>query len=100
MIGQPESSNWITVAADIDDVPQPGELGKLRTERRCLFAYRDAAEQWIIEQAAEGYAPAEGSTGIASCATLAYTGPTDAPGNCWSVTVEKITGRVVREPKS
>ena len=93
MIGTPEASEWVTIAADTDDVPQPGEIGKLRTELSARFAYRAEADTWLAEMQRGGY---DGT--IASCA-CSYYGPTDAPGNCWSVSVSKITGRVVAEPR-
>ena len=85
MIGTVEREIWRTVAADVDGVPQPAEIGK-RTERAsCRFAYRAEAEQWVIAMSSEGY----GNPVIASAA-CSYYGPTDAPGNCWSATVEKV----------
>ena len=92
MIGTVETTEWITVAADIDGEPQPGELGKLRTERYARFAWRAEAETWLTEQQADGY------DGTIASAAVSWFGQTDAPGNCWSVTTSKITGTVVREP--
>lgn len=85
MIGQVIGETWRTVAADIDGIPQPEKINQLTATRRALFAYRAEAEKWAADQEAEGF----GETVIASAA-VSYFGPTDAPGNCWSVTVERL----------
>jgi hypothetical protein len=85
MIGQVEIANWRTVAADVDGVPQPEKIGQLTEQRRALFAYRSEVELWINEMAAQGF-----DDFIIASAATSYFGPTDAPGNCWSVTVERI----------
>jgi hypothetical protein len=84
MIGTVSTETWRTVAADVDNVPQPGEVNKLTERRTAQFAYRAEGEQWVRDMAAEGFA----ESWFASAA-VSYFGPTDAPGNCWSVTVEK-----------
>lgn|SRR5487761_1186702 len=85
MIGQVREENWRTVAADTDGIPQPEKINQVTTRRQALFAYRAETAQWIAEQEAEGF----GGPVIASAA-VSYFGPTDAPGNCWSVTVERL----------
>jgi hypothetical protein len=89
-LGKVTEETWRTVAADVDGVPQPEKIGQLTITRRAYFAYQDEAQAFLREQAAEGFAPADGWGGIGSAA-VSYFGPTDAPGNCWSVQVEKIT---------
>jgi len=85
MIGQVSEERWRTVAADIDGIPQPEKINQVHTSRRAMFAYRAEAELWIIGQAAEGFNDA-----VIASAAVSYFGPTDAPGNCWSVTIERL----------
>lgn len=85
MIGSVQTERWRTIAADIDGVPQPEKAGQVTVRRQAQFAYRAEAEQWAAEQEAEGF----GGTVISSAA-VAYFGPTDAPGNCWSVSTERL----------
>lgn len=84
MIGNVETTKWRTVAADIDGVPQPEKIGQLTESRRAQFAYRAEAVKWAADMTAEGFEV----IWIASAA-VSYYGPTDAPGNCWSVRVER-----------
>ena len=85
MIGTVTEENWRTIAADIDGIPQPEKINQVTTSRRALFAYHAEAQQWILDQAAEGFGDA-----VIASAAVSYFGPTDAPGNCWSVTVERL----------
>lgn len=85
MIGQVIQETWRTVAADIDGIPQPEKINQLTTSRRALFAYRAEAETWARQQEAEGF-----SETVIGSAAVSYFGPTDAPGNCWSVTAERL----------
>lgn len=85
MIGTVREESWRTIAADIDGIPQPQLVNQVTTRRETLFAYRAEADQWAAGQQAEGF----GDPVIASAA-VAYFGPTDAPGNCWSVSVERL----------
>jgi hypothetical protein len=89
-LGEITEETWRTVAADIDGVPQPDKVNQLTITRRVYFAWQAEAQTFLREQAAEGFAPADGWGGIGSAA-VSYFGPTDAPGNCWSVQVQKIT---------
>jgi surface antigen len=85
MIGKVETVRWTVVVAELDGVPQPEMAGKTTERRAAQFAYRAEGEQWAAEQAAEGFEVAWFAS-----AAVSYYGPTDAPGNCWSVTVERV----------
>jgi hypothetical protein len=84
MIGTVSTERATTIAADVDGVVQTELIGQVTERRRAQFAYRAEADQWAADMTAEGFTV----TWIASAA-VNYFGPTDAPGNCWSVTVEK-----------
>jgi hypothetical protein len=84
MIGTVRTERWRAVAADVDGVPQPELIGKVTERRTAQFAYRAEGEQWANDQAAEGFELAWFAS-----AAVSYYGPTDAPGNCWSVTMER-----------
>jgi hypothetical protein len=84
VMGQPVSTVWRTVAADIGGVSQPDQIGRLHMIVEIRFAFRWDAEQWAEMYGKNGY---EASVASAACS---YHGPTDAPGNCWSVRAERI----------
>lgn len=85
VMGEVTEEHWTTVAAERDGVVQHEQIGKQTTTRRAYFAFRAEAERWLRQQAVEGFV----STGISSAATV-YFGPTDAPGNCWSASCERV----------
>lgn len=83
-MGEVEEMFWTVIAAELDGVIQPDEIGRRIEERYVRFAFRSEAEAWIAEQEAEGFAAGD----PVPCATL-YFGPTDSPSNCWSVSAQK-----------
>lgn len=89
MIGTVRETVWRTVALEIDGIPQPEAVNQLTIHREAYFAYRAEAVEWLEEQEAEGFERTFSGDGIGSAA-MSYFGPTDAPGNCWSVDVSKI----------
>jgi hypothetical protein len=84
VMGQPVTTVWRTIAADIGGVPQPEKIGQLHVIIDIYFAFKTDAESWSRDREYECYETVVGS--VAIC----YFGPTDAPGNCWSVRAEKI----------
>lgn len=93
VMGEVTEENWTCIAASHEDdegyeIVDEAKIGERTITRRVYFAYRAEAEAWLREQEAEGFAPGM-CGGIMSAATF-YHGPTDAPGNCWSVSVERV----------
>jgi len=86
MIGSVEEKIWTCIAADEDGVVQADKIGVVTYSRSALFAYRVEAEAWVVNQAVDGFV----LTSLCPCATHRYHGPTDAPSNCWSATVERV----------
>jgi len=85
MIGIVTTEEWRTVALEIDGVPQVNQAGTVTERATARFAWSAEAHEWIAAMAAEGYSDA-----VIASAAVSYFGPTDAPGNCWSVTVERV----------
>jgi hypothetical protein len=83
--GPPLEQTWTTIAAEQDGEVLAEEIGKRKTTLSATFAYREEAEAWISAQAREGWTFAHGPTPTACL----YFGPTDSPGNAWSVEVER-----------
>lgn len=86
VMGEVEEQTWTTIAAEVDDVVQPDQVGKRQTTRRVHFAYEAEAKLWVAEHEAEGWT--RSSERPVPCATF-YFGPTDSDSNCWSVEVYK-----------
>lgn len=86
VMGEPEERIWTTIAADIDGVPQDEEIGKKRTRRRVLWAFKSESEAWLDAHERDGWEIVHGPTPCAA----AYFGETDSTGNCWSAEVERI----------
>jgi hypothetical protein len=86
VMGDVREHVWTTIAADIDGVPQPEEVGQRRLRRKVMFAFKAEAEEWLTAQEAEGF---ERSHGPTPCAAP-YFGETDSVSNCWSCEVEQI----------
>jgi hypothetical protein len=84
VMGQPVTTVWCTVAADIGGVPQPDQIGRLHMIVEAYFAFRYDAEQWADMYGKDGF-----EASIASAA-VSWFGHTDAPGNCWSVRAERF----------
>lgn len=84
MIGTVGIMRWVTIAAEVDEVPRPDLVGQVRETRSANFAYRAEANEWLATQEAEGF------TGTVAALATSYYGPTDAPSNCWSVSVERL----------
>lgn len=82
MIGTAVTERWKTVAADVDGVPQPELCGQVTETQTARFAYRAEGELWAAGMALAGFELAWFGS-----AAVSYFGPTDAPGNCWSVMV-------------
>lgn len=87
-MGEVREDVWTTIAADIDGAIQEEEIGKKRTRRRVMFAFKDEAEVWLDEHERQGWERTRGPTPCAA----AYFGETDSPANCWSAEVEKLDG--------
>lgn len=87
VMGDVRESVWTTIAADIDGAPQEEEIGKRRTRRRVMFAFKDEAETWLDEYERQGWERVSGPTPCAA----PYFGETDSPANCWSAEVELDT---------
>lgn len=85
VMGEVREDIWTTIAADIDGVVQPKEIGKRHTRRRVMWAYKDQAETWLDAHESQGWERVHGPTPCAA----AYFGETDSPSNCWSCEVEK-----------
>jgi hypothetical protein len=85
VMGEVKETPWTVIAAEIDGEIDEDEVGKHYLRRTTQFAFLDEARAWIAEQEANGWTA---SWGPAVYAT-AYFGPTDSPGNCWSVEVQK-----------
>ena len=93
MIGEVTENLWRLIAIDTDGIVTADDekrIGEVRIERSAYFAYRAEAEDWRDAQIAEGFQTVFGGDGLGSAA-VSYYGPTDAPGNCWSVSMEKIS---------
>ncbi len=89
VMGDVREDIWTTIAADIDGIPQGAEIGKRRTRRRVMWAFKDEAEAWIDAHERDGWDPVHGPTPCAA----AYFGETDSPSNCWSAEVEKLVDK-------
>lgn len=103
MIGTAELAKWRTVAADTEvdgvTVPEPEKIGQITEIIEARFAYKAEALEWaaglmasgegwdVPDGSGDGYGP--GTAGLSSAA-VSYFGPTDAPGNCWSMRLERI----------
>lgn len=75
---------WTCVAADDGEGRlRPDLVGTKTIVRLKAFAFRAEADEWRIEQEAEGF-----RTCLSGYATF-YFGPTDADCNCWLATAEK-----------
>jgi len=86
VMGDVSERIWTTIAADVDGVPQGEEIGKRKTTRRVMWAFKDEAEAWIDSYERDGWEIVHGPT---PCAAV-YFGDTDSPANCWSAEVEKL----------
>jgi hypothetical protein len=86
MIGTAEQTTWRTIAADVDGTPAPEEIGKRTEQIEARFAYKAEALEWAAGLEAAGWG--EASLASAACS---YYGPTDAPGNCWTMRLERVT---------
>lgn len=92
MIGTAKVSRWRTIAADVDGMPAPELIGQVTETIEARFAYKAEAIKWAagLEASGEGWAAEDGAgdgwgaPGLSSAA-VSYFGPTDAPGNCWSI---------------
>lgn len=85
MIGTVEIRCGTLVAAEVDGIPDNTNIGQVTEYRTAYFAWRDEAQAWIAEQAAEGFAQ-HGFGGAA----IRYFGPTDAESNAWFAEVSKV----------
>lgn len=85
MIGEVLEQTWTVIAAERDGEPLVDEIGRRMVTRRASFAFRDEAEAWLAEQAAEGWAVDGEPCPLAT----RYFGETDSPSNCWSASVER-----------
>ncbi len=85
VMGQVREDIWTTIAAEIDGVIQEKEIGTRKSRRRIMFAFKSEAENWITQQATEGWNWVHGPTPCAA----AYFGETDSSSNCWSCEVER-----------
>lgn len=93
--GQPifpvEEERWTCIAHEHDGVTDESQIGRRTITRTARFAFKADALVWLQQQAKEGFTwetDRHGEPRLSNVATN-YSGPTDAPGNCWGITVTK-----------